>query len=211
MVLAAVAAILFQFSPVVQALPSADLGSAVPAVKAAAAPGANQPKPVSETSSTKANSESSSSAATALPDAFTLASLKNSSQNGQALDTIRVPEVAPAKPSRIILPETHPRRAWLLLSIAQHSAASFDAYSTRLAVSRGATEADPLMRPFAHSPGIYGAIQVCPLILDFAARRMERSPNRLLRHTWWMPQAAATGVFLFSGVHNLNVANSLHH
>ena len=210
MVLAAVAAIIFQFSPVVQALPSADLSSTLPAVKTAASSAkSDQPKPAATTSSTNTAAESSSSSP--LPSAFTLASLEGSSQNGQALDTIRVPEVAPAKPVKIILPETHPRRAWLLLSIAQHSAATFDAYSTRVAVSKGASEADPLMRPFAQSPGIYGAIQVCPLVLDFAARRMERSQNGFLRHTWWMPQAAATGVFLFSGAHNLNVANSIHH
>jgi len=201
---------MLQFSPVVQALPSADLSSTLPAVKTAASSAkSDQPKPAATTSSTNTAAESSSGSP--LPAALTLASLEGSSQNGQALDTIRVPEVAPAKPVKIILPETHPRRAWLLLSIAQHSAATFDAYSTRVAVSKGASEADPLMRPFAQSPGIYGAIQVCPLVLDFAARRMERSQNGFLRHTWWMPQAAATGVFLFSGAHNLNVANSIHH
>ena len=93
------------------------------------------------------------------------------------------------------MPETHPRKAWLILSIAEHSAATFDAYSTRVAVSKGATEADPMMRPFAHSPAIYGAIQVGPLVLDYAARRMERSQIGLLRKTWWIPQTAATGSF----------------
>lgn len=211
MVLAAVAAIVFQFSPVVQALPIADVGATLPVAKTAAAANAkpDQPKPAATGSAANATSESSSSSH--LPAAFTLASLGSASQNSQALDTIRVPEVAPAKPAKVILPDTHPHRAWLMLSIAQHSAAAFDAYSTRVAVSKGATEADPLMRPFAHSPGIYGAIQVCPLVLDFAARRMERSQNSFLRHTWWMPQAAATGIFLFSGAHNLNVANSIHH
>jgi hypothetical protein len=94
--------------------------------------------------------------------------------------------------------------------MAEHSAATFDAYSTRLAVSRGANEADPMMQPFAHSPAIYGAIQVGPLVLDYAARRMERSQHGFLRRTWWVPQTAATGLFLFSGAHNMSVANSIH-
>lgn len=89
----------------------------------------------------------------------------------------------------------------------QHSAATFDAYSTRQAVSSGAIEADPLMRPFAQSPAIYAAIQVGPAILDYAARRMQRSSNNFLRRTWWVPQSASTGLFLFSGAHNLQVAN----
>jgi len=205
MVLAAVAAILFQFSPV-HALPAADLGSTLPVVKTAAASD-TKPKPASAStaSTTSATADSANGGA-----AFTLASLESASKDAQPLSTVRVPDPAPAKPIKIILPETHPRRAWLVLSIAEHSAATFDAYSTRAAVSKGASESDPLMRPFAHSPAIYGAIQVCPLVLDFAARRMERSRNNFLRHTWWVPQTAATGVFLFSGAHNLNVANSIH-
>jgi hypothetical protein len=95
----------------------------------------------------------------------------------------------------------------MLLSIAQHSAAAFDAYSTRAAVATGASEADPFMRPFAHSPGIYAAIQVGPAILDFAARRMQHSENSFIRRSWWIPQSASTGMFLFSGVHNMSVAN----
>ena len=94
-----------------------------------------------------------------------------------------------------------------MLSIAEHSAAAFDAYSTRQAISSGAHETDPMMRPFANSPGIYAAIQAGPVVLDYAARRMQRSQYQLLRRTWWLPQSASTGLFLFSGVHNLNLAN----
>lgn len=206
----AIAALLFQFAPATHALPDVNLTSTIPAAKAAAADvKPDRPKPVSVASSTTSSSTVSATG-NAVPTGFTLAALESSSQNGQALDTIRVPEVAPGKPAKIILPETHPHRAWLMLSIAEHSAATFDAYSTRVAVSKGALEADPLMRPFAHSPGLYGAIQICPLALDFAARRMERSQHSFLRRTWWVPQTAATAVFLFSGAHNLSVANSLH-
>jgi hypothetical protein len=135
-------------------------------------------------------------------------SLDATSQNSQALSTIRVPSIEPATPRKVIsVEEQHPRRNWLILTIVQHSAATFDAYSTRQAVSAGASEADPLMRPFAQSPAIYFAIQGGPIILDYAARRMQRSSNTLLRRTWWIPQSASTGLFLFSGVHNLHVAN----
>jgi hypothetical protein len=203
----AMATLLLQFAPMAHALPDVNLNAAIPVTKSASADAKpDQPKPNvlnASTSSTDANGN-------AVPAAFTMAALESSSQNGQALDTIRIPEAAPGKPAKLILPETHPRRAWLVLSIAQHSAATFDAYSTRQAVSKGASEADPIMRPFANSPAIYGAIQVCPLVLDYAARRMERSQNSFLRHTWWVPQTAATGIFLFSGVHNMNVANSIH-
>jgi hypothetical protein len=203
-----IAALFLQFAPAVHALPAADLSAVVPVAKAVPA----DVKPEQPQANTLGAATVSTTDATgnAVPAAFKMTALESTSQNGQALDTIRVPETAPGKPGRIILPESHPRRAWLMLSIAEHSAATFDAYSTRLAISKGASEADPMMQPFAHSPALYGAIQVCPLLLDFAARRMERSQHSFLRRTWWMPQTAATGIFLFSGVHNVHVANSIH-
>jgi len=94
----------------------------------------------------------------------------------------------------------------MVLALVQHGAATFDAYSTRQAIEHGAVEADPLMRPFAQSPGIYAAIQVGPVLLDYAARRMQRSNNVLARCMWWVPQSGSTAMFLFSGVHNLHVA-----
>jgi hypothetical protein len=98
-------------------------------------------------------------------------------------------------------------RAWLALAVAGHSAATFDAWSTRHALTRGGMrEADPLMRPFAHSPAIYAAIQVAPTIFDYVGRRMSRSQHSWARKIWWVPQAAMTAGFLFSGAHNL--ANS---
>jgi hypothetical protein len=139
---------------------------------------------------------------------LTAVSLDAASENSQTLATVRVPSIQPATPKKVIPVEEVPnRRNWLILSIVQHSAATFDAYSTRQAVSTGAVEADPLMRPFAQSPAIYFAIQTGPLVLDYAARRMQRSPNNFLRHTWWVPQSFSTGLFLFSGFHNLSIAN----
>lgn len=95
-------------------------------------------------------------------------------------------------------------RMWTALTIAQHSAATFDAWSTRRALSAGGVyEADPLMRPFANSAALYGAIQAGPLVLDYFGRRMSHSQNEWLRRFWWIPQSVATAGFLFSGSHNL--------
>ena len=95
----------------------------------------------------------------------------------------------------------------MILSAVQHGAATFDAFSTRQAIGSGAVERDPLMRPFAGSPAIYAAIQVGPLLLDYAARRMQRSHNDVARKLWWVPQSASTVAFIASGVHNIHVAN----
>ena len=93
---------------------------------------------------------------------------------------------------------------WLLLTIAQHSAATFDAWSTRHALTAGGRyEADPLMRPFANSSALYGAIQMSPLVLDYFGHWMSHSDNTILRRMWWLPQSFATAGFLFSGSHNL--------
>ena len=130
-------------------------------------------------------------------------------QNSQSLSTIRIPAFEPSKQNGIVRAE-YPgsRRAWLGLSLIQHGAAAFDAYTTRAAISQGAVETDPIMRPFAHSASIYAAIQAGPLVLDFVARRMQRSPNSFVRRMWWLPQSVATAGFVYSGVHNLHVAGN---
>jgi hypothetical protein len=124
----------------------------------------------------------------------------------QPLSSVRVPEPAPVKPVKIYTAE-RPRmsRSWLALAIVQHGAATFDAYSTRQAIGRGAVEDDPLMRPFAHSGAIYAAIQVGPLLLDYVARRMQHSEYPMIRRVWFVPQTASTVGFILSGAHNLNV------
>jgi hypothetical protein len=95
-------------------------------------------------------------------------------------------------------------RMWAVLTIAQHIAATFDAWSTRHALSAGGRyEADPMMRPFANSPAIYGAIQAGPVVLDYVGRRMSRSQSKWMQRLWWVPQSAATAGFLFSGSHNV--------
>lgn len=205
----AIAALLLHFGPAVPAaalptatavaaLPDAPTASAAPvattATPNAAAPANALPaKPVSDNSETR-------------PAVLRLAALDKAGNNTQILSTIHIPE-ANSKPLRRISVEVPSRRSWLALSLAQSGAAAFDAYATRQAIENGAHEADPFMRPFANSSGIYGAIQVCPIVLDFTARRMQRSENPMIRHTWWLPQALGTGLYIFSGAHDLQVAS----
>lgn len=96
------------------------------------------------------------------------------------------------------------RRAWFLLATAQHGAAFFDARTTRDAM-RHYHELDPLLRPFAHSAAIYPVMQIAPLGLDWLARRLATSRHKWLRRLWWVPQAAATAGFIWSGTHNLSL------
>jgi hypothetical protein len=126
-------------------------------------------------------------------------------QNSQQFSTIRIPE-ANEKRYAIKPAESAPaRRNWLVLSVLEHGAASFDAYSTRQVISRGGIEEDPLMRPFAHSPAIYAALQVAPVLFDVLARHMQRSQYNFERRTWWVPQTASTGMSIFAGVHNMSL------
>jgi hypothetical protein len=126
----------------------------------------------------------------------------------QPLSSVRIPEPEPIKPIKVYSPEK-PRmsRSWLALTMVQHGAATFDAYTTRQAIGHGAVEDDPMMRPFAHSGAIYAAIQVGPLLLDYVARRMQHSEYGMVRRMWFVPQSASTAGFLISGVHNLGVAS----
>lgn len=205
-----VAALLFQLAspaqpllPSALALPAAD----TPRPKATATAGTEPSTPASgETHlnlsgvSLGGNSQGSSS------PQLTAISLAES-RNSDSLSGIRVPDPALEKPAKVTPAETRPStRSWLLLSFVQHGTAAFDAYSTRQAIGRGAVEMDPLMRPFAHSAGIYPAIQVGPVLLDILARHMQRSENRFARRMWWAPQSVSTAGFLFSGVHNLGVS-----
>jgi len=126
----------------------------------------------------------------------------------QPLSSVRIPEPLPVKPVKVYSPEK-PRmsRSWLALTMLQHGAAAFDAYTTRQAIGHGAVEDDPMMRPFAHSGALYAAIQVGPLLLDHVARRMQHSEYGMVRRMWFVPQSASTAGFLISGVHNLGVAS----
>jgi len=98
------------------------------------------------------------------------------------------------------------RREWMALAIAEHSAAGFDAWSTRRALATGdAQESNPMLRPFAGNASIYAAIQIAPVLFDYVSRRMMNSEHGWARHTWWVLQAVSTATSLGSGAHNLTI------
>jgi hypothetical protein len=100
------------------------------------------------------------------------------------------------------------RKMWYGLALAGHSGAAFDAWSTHRAVAGGyGQEANPFLRPFAHSNAIYGATQVSPLVMDFLGKRMMVSQHGWVRKMWWLPQTAGASFSFVSGVHNVGVVH----
>lgn len=98
------------------------------------------------------------------------------------------------------------RRIWMGLGIASHSAATFDAWSTRHAITTaGAQELNPLLKPFAGNASLYAAIQVGPALMDYAGKKMMYSRHRWMRQMWWVPQSASFAASLLCGAHNLSV------
>jgi len=96
--------------------------------------------------------------------------------------------------------------AWIGLSAAGHTAAGFDAYSTRRAISGGyGTESNPLLRPFAHSGALYAATQVNPAVMDFVGHKMMTNRRLWVRKIWWVPQAAGAGFSFAAGMHNMSL------
>ena len=115
--------------------------------------------------------------------------------------------VKPANPPKFAVrgyEETRGQRmAWMGLAAAGHGAAAFDAYETRQALSGGyGTEANPLMRPFAHSGALYVATQVSPALMDFVGHKMMRSRQPWVRKLWWMPQTLGAGASFSAAMHN---------
>jgi len=158
-------------------------------------------------------SSSSIMPATAAADVTPVAVTMNVSahpvQNFDANPIVNLPEapVSGRPIGRIGVERLPSRRTWIALSLAQHGAAVFDAYSTRQAIATGATEQNPLLRPFATSPAIYAATQVGPLVLDYAARRMQLSRHEFIRRVWWVPQSTGAAISICAGVHNMRVAD----
>jgi hypothetical protein len=94
---------------------------------------------------------------------------------------------------------------WKGLAIASSGAATFDAWSTRRAITTtGAVELNPLLKPFAGNASLYAAIQVAPALLDFAGKKMMYSRHSFVRHMWWAPQSASFISSIFCGAHNLS-------
>jgi hypothetical protein len=102
--------------------------------------------------------------------------------------------------------EHHNRRIWMGVGIAVHSAATFDAWTTRRAISTsGAQELNPMFKTFAGNASLYAAIQVGPLVMDYVGKKMMYSRHSWVRRMWWVPQSASFASSLFCGVHNLGV------
>ncbi|HEV2288565.1 MAG TPA: hypothetical protein VGR81_06385 [Candidatus Acidoferrales bacterium] len=201
----AVALMLFQFpgstvAPRASQTPSTAISTtasnnsapATPGVAHAASVANASPKPVPDGGRQLSKSPASltTSSAAAQPDSAATAALYDY--------YLPPPPAFRPKQEPTVIPN---ERAWLFLGAAEHSAAGFDAWSTRRAISQGRIETDPLMRPFANSNAIYAAIQVVPFGLDYVARRMEHSSG-WTRHVWWVPQSLATATFLLSGSYN---------
>ncbi len=100
------------------------------------------------------------------------------------------------------------KRMWYGLATAGHAGAAFDAWSTRRALSGNwGTEADPLMRPFAHSGTIYFATQVGPVLMDLIGKRAMTSQNRWIRKFWWVPQTVGASMSFRAGINNVGVVH----
>jgi hypothetical protein len=96
------------------------------------------------------------------------------------------------------------RRLWLTLGLIQHSAATFDAWTTRYKLQEGRyRETNPLLKPFAGNASIYVVVQAAPFAMDFTGRKMQRSRNRVVRKLWWLPQTAQAATSIYFGITNL--------
>jgi hypothetical protein len=93
---------------------------------------------------------------------------------------------------------------WKSLVIASSGAATFDAWATRHTITTsGAQELNPLLKPFAGNASLYAAIQVGPVLLDFAGKKMMYNRHPWVRRMWWVPQGASFVTSIFCGAHNL--------
>jgi hypothetical protein len=127
--------------------------------------------------------------------------------NGPTLNAfLRSGKPMAASVGQLLGEERHKDHLWMGFGIAAHSAATFDAWTTRRAITTvGAQEVNPLFKPFAGNASLYAAIQVGPLMMDYVGRKMLYSRHSWVRHMWWVPQSASVVGSLFGGVHNLGV------
>ena len=147
------------------------------------------------------DSSKDSAARPALPDAPIAKSEATAEPNSIAIKPFSNSAIKPAMERP--LPTPRQQKLWYTFMAVGHSAAAFDAYSTRRALSGNyGTEGNPLLRPFAHSNAIYAATQVSPAVMDYVGRRMMTSSHPSLRKFWWVPQVAGAGFSFGAGMHN---------
>ena len=153
----------------------------------------------------------SSDVSTQPPPVFDSAELPTAPEpvpvNGPTLNAfLRSGKPMTASVGQLLVEERHKDHLWMGLGIAAHSAATFDAWTTRRAITTaGAQELNPMLKPFAGNASLYAAIQVGPLMMDYVGRKMLYSRHSWVRHMWWVPQSASFASSLFCGVHNLGV------
>lgn len=168
-------------------------------------PSTEPPKPFAEDSApaSKSASETAKDAAVRsnLPNAPVA---KSESSSVEPISPATPFSSAPIK-STVERPAPTPRQQtlWYTLMAAGHSAAAFDAWSTRNAISQNyGSESDPFLRPFSHSNALYAATQVSPAVMDYVGRRMMTSSHPMLRRFWWVPQVAGASFSFSAGMHN---------
>ena len=139
------------------------------------------------------------------------AAVPNASEAAPVTAPVSIAFLKPVKPGTISVDELRAEqrrkeRVWMGLGVAAHSAATFDAWSTRRAISTyGAQELNPILRPFAGNASLYAAIQVGPALMDYVGKRMMYSRKNFVRRLWWIPQSASFASSLFCGAHNVVV------
>jgi hypothetical protein len=118
--------------------------------------------------------------------------------------------IKPGKPMTVSVDELQAENRrnqfiWRGLVIASSGAATFDAWTTRRAITTtGAVELNPMLKPFAGNSSLYAAIQVGPALMDFVGKKMMYSRFTVVRRMWWVPQGASFVSSLFCGAHNLS-------
>jgi hypothetical protein len=140
-----------------------------------------------------------------LPGQLELHPVISASAAGSDSESLMVATAPPPAPVLLERPRMSPaqKRMWIGLIVASHSAAAFDAWSTRRAISSGAgEELNPTLKPFAHSGALYVVTQASPALMDYIGHRMARSQNRWVRRMWWVPQTAGMAVSITAGIHN---------
>jgi hypothetical protein len=146
-------------------------------------------------------SSKNSAARSALPEAPIAKSEATVESSSSAIKPFSNSAIKPATERPV--PTPRQQKLWYTFMAVGHSAAAFDAYSTRRAVSGNyGTESNPLLRPFAHSNAMYAATQVSPAVMDYVGRRMMTSSHPALRKFWWVPQVAGASFSFGAGMHN---------
>ena len=181
-------------------LPQAD-----DAAKVVVAANANAERPAAPAASDSTSKDSASS--TALPSA---PEPKIKADPEPFALRSATPAFEPVRPVVLTRPRETPRqrKIWYALTIAGSGGAAFDAWSTRRAISGGyGQEANPLLRPFAHSNALYAATQLSPAVMVLLGKRMMVSQRGWIRKIWWLPQTAGASMSFAAAAHNVSVVH----